>query len=140
MSVLAINEIKKSLQTDSLRILVVEDNLLNTRIAQTMLTSMDHSIDTARNGYEAYHAVMDGQYDLIFMDIEMPLLDGISSTRKIRKWEKQHSLKPHIIIAMSANKKEDYLFDCIEAGMNDYLHKPFIKSELETIIIKNMFS
>lgn len=110
-------------------VLVVEDNLVNQKLAQMMLEKLGYCIDIANNGQEALDAVKEKQYSLIFMDMHMPVMDGIEAT--------QHILlaQPHLpIIAMTANIMEDDKMRCFEAGMRDFISKPFVIKDIAQII------
>jgi signal transduction histidine kinase/ActR/RegA family two-component response regulator/PAS domain-containing protein len=108
------------------RILLVEDNLLNQEIASEVLTDFGFKVETAENGSEAVKKVKDsspGYFDVILMDIQMPIMNGHEAARKIRKLPNQyHSSIP--IIAMTANAFEEDRRAAIEAGMNDFVQKP----------------
>jgi len=104
------------------RILVVEDNDMNRKIIITMLRAHHMICDVAVNGSKALQAVADKEYDIVFMDCQMPVMDGYQSTMEIRKLE--GSGKHCVIIAMTANAMEGDRAKCIEAGMDDYISKP----------------
>ncbi len=116
----------------SARILLAEDNPVNRKLAGMMLTKAGYQVETAHNGKQAVEKLTAApdNYNLIFMDIQMPELDGLEATAKIRKWETKYSGKSeHIpIIAMTANAMQGDREMCIEAGMDDYITKP-IKRE-----------
>lgn len=111
----------------SLRILLAEDNLVNQRVALGFLAKCGYQADVASNGIEVLEALERQLYDLIFMDINMPEMDGLTATQAIRasKDEKQ----PHII-AMTANAMYEDRKRYLDAGMNDYISKPIRLSEL----------
>jgi CheY-like chemotaxis protein/HPt (histidine-containing phosphotransfer) domain-containing protein len=102
-------------------ILLVEDNLINQIVAQELLESVGMTIDVANNGQEAINKVKTTRYDLILMDMQMPVLDGISATRIIRTLDNGHHLP---IIAMTANVFTDDRLRCLDAGMNAHIAKP----------------
>ncbi len=104
------------------RILLVEDNEMNRDIVITVLRHNNLTCDTAADGAEAVRAVKEKEYDIIFMDCQMPVMDGYESTRRIREIEagKRHTM----IVAMTANAMEGDRKKCIDAGMDDYLAKP----------------
>lgn len=104
-------------------ILVVEDNLVNQKVAICMLQKLGCKVDTALNGKEALEKINSSDYDLIFMDCQMPEMDGFTATNKIRKLE--DPLKKSIpIIAMTASVTKESKNKCLESGMNDYISKP----------------
>jgi signal transduction histidine kinase len=110
----------------TLRILVVEDNVVNLKLLCRLLAMRNYTYDTATNGEEAYiAATTKGRYDVIYMDMVMPVMNGIEATCKIREWEKQHHLKPCKIIGVSANARKEYYVQAVEAGMDDFITKPY---------------
>lgn len=104
------------------KILLVEDNEMNRKIVITMLRSHNMTCDVAINGAEAVKAVSEKEYDIVFMDCQMPVMDGYESTREIRRLEgdKKHTT----IVAMTANAMQGDSENCIEAGMDEYISKP----------------
>jgi signal transduction histidine kinase/DNA-binding response OmpR family regulator len=115
-------------------ILLVEDNKINQRIAILNLQKLGYAIDTAENGEEALSKYMQKRYDLVFMDVQMPVMDGLEATARIREYEHLASRKPVYIIAMTANAMSGDREICLSAGMNDYISKPFRSEELRRII------
>ena len=110
-------------QNDSgIRVLVVEDNHVNQRIALKLLNGLGYLADLAVNGREAIEAVLRNQYDVILMDCQMPEMDGFEATAEIRKLESEETHVP--IIALTANAMSGDRNRCLEAGMDDYLSKP----------------
>jgi PAS domain S-box-containing protein len=105
-----------------LRVLVAEDNAVNQRLALLLLERLGHSADVARNGLEAVESVRARPYDVILMDVEMPDLDGLEATRRIRG--ELHGRQAPRIIAVTANAMQGDLDACLAAGMDDYLTKP----------------
>ena len=104
------------------KILLVEDNGINRKVIITMLKSYDITCDLAMDGNEAYQAVLNKHYDLVFMDCHMPVMDGYEATEKIRNAEA--GSKHTKIIAMTANAMKGDREKCLEAGMDDYISKP----------------
>ncbi len=111
-----------------LRILVVEDNQVNQLLATVLLTKAGHRIDIAANGLEALDAVSGRPYDLILMDVQMPEMDGIEATRRIRAMAGAARDIP--IIAMTANAMKGDRERLLAVGMNDYVSKPIDKGQL----------
>lgn len=116
-------------QLKPLRILLVEDNLVNQKMATLILEKKGHSVVVANNGLDGVEKHRTGDFDLILMDVQMPEMDGLEATRVIRKSEKETG-KQIPIIAMTAHafKKDEEA--CLEAGMNAYVSKPISKSLL----------
>jgi len=112
------------------RVLLVEDNPINQKIALLMLEKIGCNVDVAANGIEALKALQLFSYDLIFMDCQMPEMDGYEATRRIRKLSKPICDIP--IIALTANAFKEDQTKCIEAGMNDFVTKPVESSTLES--------
>ncbi|MCL4394121.1 MAG: response regulator, partial [Chloroflexi bacterium] len=116
-----------------LSILFAEDNAVNRLVGRKMLDDMGHKIELATNGAEAVRMAQVGRYDLILMDIEMPVLDGLEATRQIRRGQSD-SEPPIPIIAMSAYASNVNRDRCMEAGMNGYIGKPFTPTKLGEIL------
>ncbi len=109
---------------ESHHILIVEDNMTNQQVAIGMLKKMNQKADAVSNGQEAIRALAEIPYDLVFMDVQMPVMDGLEATHTIRNHSSE-VLNPKIpIIAMTAHALEGDRERCIQAGMNDYLSKP----------------
>ena len=113
-----------------LRILLVEDNIFNQKIARLMLERLGYQIDIANDGLEALEAVENQLYDLILMDVQMPKMDGITATKLIRSMLDNPIHKVQII-AITANAIPEDIQKCLDAGMNDYVNKPI---DIQTII------
>ena len=115
-------EFKRDLgETFPLRILVAEDNELNLQLMGLMFKQLGFAFEVAKNGQEAVDKVREQEFDLVFMDVQMPVMNGIEATEEIRKMASKESL---IIIGLSANAFEDDQKKALEVGMNDYLTKP----------------
>jgi len=114
-------DLKGALSTASrLRILLVEDNLVNQKVALIMLKRMGYEADVAANGEEAISALGKQSYQVILMDIQMPKMDGLEATRRIReRWG-----RAHWIIAMTAHVMEGDREECLRSGMDDFISKP----------------
>ena len=124
-------EIEKKINYNGqLKILLVVDNYLNLRLASTMLNNLGCKVVVTHNGQEAINELVQNQFDLVFMDVQMPVLDGFETTKRIRK-----KLKMDIpIIGLSANVYKEDIDLCYESGMDDYLSRPYtIKSFHEKV-------
>jgi signal transduction histidine kinase/CheY-like chemotaxis protein len=104
-----------------LRILVAEDNVVNQRLALLTLEHMGYRADVVANGVEVLQALERQPYDLVFMDVQMPEMDGLATTRAIRQ---RYGRGQPVIVAMTANAMREDRDQCLEAGMDDYLSKP----------------
>ncbi len=112
----------------SLRVLVVEDVVPNQLVARKMIEKYGHRVEIAANGLEALAAVKNRPYDLVFMDVRMPEMDGITATREIRKLAGNIGQVP--IVAMSANAYDEDRQECLDAGMDGFVSKPVKKERL----------
>ncbi|MFD2206820.1 ATP-binding protein [Kiloniella antarctica] len=116
----------------SLRVLVVEDNEINRFVLSTMLNKAGHDVDLVVNGVEAVTAVQNRSYDMIFMDIQMPEMDGIEATEKIRSMELNST--GVFIVALTANAMQGDRENYLAAGMDDYLSKPISPGDLRKVL------
>ncbi|HIQ47614.1 MAG TPA: response regulator, partial [Sulfurovum sp.] len=121
---------------NSLSVLVAEDNMINQKLIKVVLENLGLQVTLASDGQQAYEAFTTDLYDMVFMDIQMPVMGGIESTHKILAYEKEHTLKHVPIIALTANAlpgdKEKYMAE----GMDDYATKPLDLKALEKLITK----
>ena len=113
-----------------LRILVVDDTVDNQNLAKRILEKEGYSVEVAENGERAIEAVKNGRYDLIFMDVQMPVMDGFSATKEIRMLEKSKNFSRTPIVALTAHALVGYREKCLENEMDDYITKPLKKSIL----------
>ncbi len=114
------------------RILLAEDNLVNRKIVVRLLEKAGHRIDVASNGAEALEALGRADYDLVLMDMQMPVMDGLEATMRIRLLAEAARDTP--VIAMTANAMKGDRERCIEAGMDDYISKPVRVEELHAAV------
>ena len=116
-----------------LRVLLAEDNPVNQLTATTMIEKLGHTIVVANNGREAIDKLSEASFDLVFMDVQMPVLDGMAATREIRENEK--ATGAHLpIIAMTAHAMMGDREKCIDCGMDDYISKPIRRAALAEVI------
>jgi CheY-like chemotaxis protein len=104
------------------RVLLVEDNPVNQAVAEGMLLTLGYEVVVAQHGQEALDRLDAEQFDLVFMDMQMPVLDGVATTREIRRREGTARHTP--IVAMTANAMANEREQCLAAGMDDHLAKP----------------
>ncbi|MBF0160334.1 MAG: response regulator, partial [Magnetococcales bacterium] len=123
--------LQQDIQFDG-HVLLVEDNLVNQEVAEATLGLLGLKVTVAHNGQQALTMVQqaDIPFDAIFMDCEMPILDGFETTRRLRVWEQQTGWPRIPIIALTAHVLKESRRLSLEAGMDDYLHKPFSQSDL----------
>lgn len=121
------------------RILLAEDVELNQQLARHIMQGWGVEVDLASNGKEALGLVEQNGYDLVLMDIHMPEMDGMEATRRIRRIN-DHAKSTVPIVALTANALKGDRERFLEAGMNDYLSKPFNEADLFRIISKNLIS
>jgi CheY-like chemotaxis protein len=107
-----------------MRLLLADDNVVNQKVAVRLFEQMGYQIDVAGDGLEAIQAVRQKSYDMIFMDVQMPELDGLQATQRIRQSEKEQDQPGCVIIAMTASAMLGDRERCLAAGMDDYLAKP----------------
>ena len=120
-----------------MKILLVEDNLLNQKVVIFNLRKFNYEVITVTNGFDAINKFKSDSPDLILMDIMLPEMNGFKTTVKIRKIEKEKGSSKQVpIIALTANTLDNDKEKCIKAGMNDFLAKPFTVRELNHIIDK----
>ena len=135
-------KIKENLSEDYLndkyegKVLLVEDNITNQFLMEITFNNLEIDVKIVNDGLEALEAVQESSYDLIFMDENMPNMNGIEATREIRLYEKNNSLKENIIVALTANAQEDDKSRFIKEGMNEYLSKPLDLKLLHIILSK----
>jgi GAF domain-containing protein/CheY-like chemotaxis protein len=113
--------------THPLRILLAEDNAVNQKLALRLLSQMSYTADVAGDGQQAIDALERGEFDVVLMDVQMPELDGLEATRRIRKRWPDRRLQ---IVAMTANAMAGDREACLAAGMDDYISKPIRPAEL----------
>lgn len=119
-----------------LDILLVEDNLINQKLALTLLQKQGHHVSIASNGQEALDILENKAFDLVFMDMQMPVMGGLDATRHYRAREKELGRTRTPIIAMTANAMESDRDDCLEAGMDDHISKPIKQNILLDFLSK----
>ena len=115
-----------------LEILIAEDNIVNQKVIVHILTKMGYVPSLVENGQEAVDAALQQDFDIILMDMQMPVMDGLEATRMLRKTLQ----KQPVVIALTANVMDDDKQECLNSGMDDYLGKPIVLDELITKLEK----
>ncbi|WP_423129844.1 response regulator [Gaoshiqia sp. Z1-71] len=122
------------MMNEKLSILLVEDNVLNQRIVTFGLKKYNHEVSIANNGKEALDMFKKGKFDVILMDIMMPVMDGLEATLKIREYENSNNHQEQTpIIAITANTMDNDREKCLSYGMNEFMAKPFDVEKLKQI-------
>ncbi len=117
-----------------MRILLVDDNEMNRRLGEAILAVLGYVVELAENGKQAIDMILGAEYDLVLMDVEMPVMDGLTAVRTIRGIPGRISSLP--IVAVTAAAMPGDREKCIAAGMNDYLSKPLKSKELVEVLKK----
>ena len=128
-------EFDKPADSLPLKIAVAEDNMANQRVIMIMLRRLGWESKFAENGRELLDLVRNKDYDLIFMDVQMPLMDGLEATRRLRAGDAGEGLKDVKIIALTANALSGDEARCLESGMNAYMTKPLKLRTLKQAIL-----
>lgn len=119
---------------DGQRVLLVEDNELNQEVALELLEREGLAVELAINGADAVRCVQEQEFDLVLMDMQMPVMDGVEATRQIRALDSANATVP--IVAMTANALDEDRKACLDAGMNDHLGKPVNINELQAMLYR----
>ncbi len=125
------------LKDRDIRLLLVEDNPVNQKVSELMLRDWNVEVSIAGNGKQAVSMYQEVKPDIIFMDVQMPLMDGYEATEMIRNIEKQNDMKPAYIVAVTASVTSGDRKRSLEAGMDEYITKPFTKEDL--VRMMNLF-
>jgi len=124
----------------SAKVLVAEDNGVNRLVIRTLLAKLAHfdlTVDIVEDGQQALDYVMQaGPADVVLMDVQMPVMDGLLATKKIRVWEASQGQAHLPIIALTANVYEQDRQNCLAAGMDDFLAKPLDIQKLEAMLLR----
>lgn len=120
----------------SFDILLAEDNEVNQKLAKKILEKYNHGVTVANNGLEAFEAIKKKRYDVILMDVQMPIMGGFEATAKIREYEREEGLPRSPIIALTAHAMLGDREKCIQAQMDEYLTKPLKQNQMMQTILK----
>jgi CheY-like chemotaxis protein len=117
---------------DPLKILVADDDALNQRLMKVLLTNEGYQVAVASNGLEAFDAIKYQQFDIVLMDLRMPVMDGLEASQRIREWEEagRHTY----IVALTASYLPEEGQTLFEAGMDNYIAKPFQMEHLQRML------
>src|SRR6266487_1843037 len=126
------NDQSNSEKIPHLKILVVDDDLLTQRMMQLLLGRAGHKVEVVSNGMEAFDAVKFQKFDIVFMDLFMPIMDGMEASRRIRDWE--NGGKHTFIIALTARYLSEEGYRLFEAGIDNYISKPFEIEHIERML------
>lgn len=127
-------------QADHGRVLLVDDSPVNRTVICELLLNCRVLVETACDGYEAVNKVTNSQFDLVFMDLQMPEVDGIDATTQILRWAADCQVSPPIIVALTAHVTEEHRNRCLAAGMVDFLTKPVRREQLLEILDRYLTS
>jgi PAS domain S-box-containing protein len=130
LSAIAVEDFDAETRIENLRLLVAEDNPMNRRVVELLLAGSGMEIIFAENGKEAVSKFAERKYDLVLMDLQMPIMGGLAATKAIREWERANSKTPTPIIAVSANATSDHVLEAKEAGADDHVAKPIVRETL----------
>jgi len=126
----------RDMQRSKIRVLLAEDNIVNQQVATAMLEKMGMRVEAAANGAEVVEALREIPFDLVLMDVQMPVMDGLEATKEIRSPDSRVLNHEITIIAMTAHALEGDKERCLKAGMNDYISKPVSLQNLAKILEK----
>ena len=129
---LVLEQLRESEKVFSLKILVADDDALGRRLMHLILTKEGHRVELAANGLEALEAVKRNQFDIVFMDLHMPDMDGMEASRQIRAWEKGGSHT--FIVALTASYLPEIGESLFDAGMDNYISKPLDVAQAQRLL------
>ena len=118
---------------NGIKVLLCEDNMVNSRVAENLLTKIGYEVDTVENGQEAVNKHLHLEYHVILMDCQMPIMDGFAATKKIREMNSKKKREVPII-ALTANAGEDDKKRCFDVGMDDFTTKPIMRDNIDKMI------
>ncbi len=126
-------------KNENFNILIAEDNAVNAKLETIVLKKLGHSVSIANNGRDTINILSKGNFDIVIMDIEMPVMDGFEATRRIRNGEAGDRYCNIPIIALTAHAINEIHEKCLRIGMNDYISKPIRIDQLQSILLKNSY-
>jgi len=135
-TVITRHSLAETLESSRRRVLLVDDNSVNQKVAARMLEQLGCRVDVANDGVEALAATGTARYDLVLMDCQMPHMDGFAATRSIRDQEAERGLARTPVVALTALAHGQHEERCRRAGMDDFLSKPFTREALEHVLVR----
>jgi PAS domain S-box-containing protein len=130
ITAVAVEDFDTETSIENLRLLVAEDNPMNRRVVELLLAQSGLSITFAENGKEAVEKFSTARFDLVLMDLQMPIMGGLAAMRAIRAWEKDNGRAPTPMLAVSANATDEHVLEAKEAGADDHVAKPIVRETL----------
>jgi PAS domain S-box-containing protein len=137
LTAVAVEDFDTETQIENLKLLVAEDNPMNRRVVELLLAQSGLSITFAENGKEAVEKFSANRFDLVLMDLQMPIMGGLAATRAIREWERTNNRPRTPILAVSANATDDHVREAKEAGADDHVAKPIVREVLFEAIARH---
>ena len=137
LTTVAVEDFDTETSIENLRLLVAEDNPMNRRVVELLLAQSGLHITFAENGKEAVEKFSAGKFDLVLMDLQMPIMGGLAAMRAIRAWEKETGRMPTPMLAVSANATDDHVLEAKEAGADDHVAKPIVRETLFEAIARH---
>ncbi len=138
LTAVAIEDFDAETMIENLRLLVAEDNPMNRRVVELLLAHSGMEIIFAENGREAVAKFAERRYDLVLMDLQMPIMGGLAATRAIRDWERANGRISTPILAVSANATPDHIEEARQAGADDHVAKPIVREFLFEAIARHV--
>ena len=137
ITAVAVEDFDTETAIDNLRLLVAEDNPMNRRVVELLLAQSGVHITFAENGKEAVEKFSTMKFDLVLMDLQMPIMGGLAAMRAIRAWEKDQGRAPTPMLAVSANATDEHVTEAKEAGADDHVAKPIVRETLFEAIARH---
>lgn len=130
MTAVAVEDFDTETKVENLRLLVAEDNPMNRRVVELLLAQSGMTITFAENGKEAVEKFCGGRFDLVLMDLQMPIMGGLAAMRAIRQWESENGRVHTPMLAVSANATDEHVQEAKDAGADDHVAKPIVRETL----------
>ncbi|MDP3495342.1 MAG: response regulator, partial [Hyphomonadaceae bacterium] len=130
MTAVAVEDFDAETKIENLRLLVAEDNPMNRRVIELLLAQSGLHITFAENGREAVEKFSASRFDLVLMDLQMPIMGGLAALRAIRAWERDNGRPATPMLAVSANATDEHVLEAKEAGADDHVAKPIVREIL----------